>query len=355
MLNTQVTIDQISPFAAGFDAIIDVRSPAEFAEDHIPGAINLPVLDNEERARIGTLYKQVSPFEAKKQGAALVARNIARHIEQACMDKPKDWKPLIYCWRGGNRSGSMTLIMNKIGWAARQLEGGYKAYRQQVLQDLASLPAQLDFRVVCGLTGSGKSRLLAALQTAGAQVLDLEGLARHKGSVLGHMPGQPQPSQKYFDSLLRQALIGFDPARPVFVEAESKKIGNVRAPDGLTERMWQSRCLRLETSHEARLALLREEYPHFIADPGQLEAKLAFLVGRYGKNQIDNWMALAQSGDWDTLVSELLQQHYDPSYSRSMLQHYPHYPVAPLLQVNTLQPDPYPALALAAIAMNTGD
>ncbi len=347
MQNTLVSTAEIGQF----DTLIDVRSPAEFAEDHIPGAINLPVLDDEERARIGTLYKQVSPFEAKKQGAALVARNIARHIEESCLDKPKDWKPLIYCWRGGNRSGSMTLIMNRIGWAARQLEGGYKAYRQQVLQDLATLPAQLDFRVACGLTGSGKSRLLAALHAAHAQVLDLEGLARHKGSVLGHVPGNPQPSQKYFESLLRQALSGFDPAQPIFVEAESKKIGNVRAPDSLIERMWQSRCLRLEASTAVRVQLLCEEYPHFIADPGQLGEKLHFLTARYGKAQIDDWKQMAETGQWDQLVSELLLRHYDPSYARSMLQHYPHYPAAPQLAVDSLAPDPFPVLAQQAIAL----
>ncbi len=347
MLNTLVSTAEI----AQFDTIIDVRSPAEFAEDHIPGAINLPVLDNEERARIGTLYKQVSPFEAKKQGAALVARNIARHIEESCLDKPKDWKPLIYCWRGGNRSGSMTLIMNRIGWAARQLEGGYKAYRQQVLQDLETCPATLDFRVICGLTGSGKSRLLAALQSAGAQVLDLEGLAVHKGSVLGHVPGTPQPSQKYFESLLRQALAGFDPARPIFVEAESKKIGNVRAPDSLIEQMWQSRCLRLEANTAVRVQLLREEYPHFIAEPEQLSEKLRFLTARYGKTQIDAWKHMAEDGQWDQLVSELLEMHYDPSYTRSMMQHYPHYPDAPQLRVDTLEPDPFPALAQQASAL----
>lgn len=348
MQNTLVSTAEIGQF----DTIIDVRSPAEFAEDHIPGAINLPVLDNEERARIGTLYKQVSPFEAKKQGAALVARNIARHIEESCMDKAKDWKPLIYCWRGGNRSGSMTLIMNRIGWAARQLEGGYKAYRQQVLHDLEILPAKLDFRVVCGLTGSGKSRLLAALQDTAAQVLDLEGLAVHKGSVLGHVPGNPQPSQKYFESLLRQALSAFDPARPIFVEAESKKIGNVRAPDSLIDRMWQSHCLRLEASTAVRVQLLCEEYPHFIADPEQLAEKLRFLTARYGKVQIDTWKEMAEKGQWDQLVSELLLKHYDPSYTRSMLQHYPHYPEAPQLTVDSLTPDPFPELAQQAMKLD---
>ena len=145
-----------------FDALLDVRSPAEFAEDHIPGAINVPVLDNTQRAQVGTLYTQVSPFEARKVGATLIARNIAAHIEQHFMDKPKNWRPLVYCWRGGQHSGAMAHILSQVGWPVGQLEGGYKAYRQRVRSELQTLPASFRFRVICGPTGSGKSRLLQA-------------------------------------------------------------------------------------------------------------------------------------------------------------------------------------------------
>src|SRR5437762_4380792 len=162
-----------------FDAIIDARTPAEYALDHIPGAISAPVLDDSERAEVGTLYKRVSPFEAKKLGGALVAKNVARHVEVLFGGKDKTWKPLVYCWRGGKRSGAMAHILREIGWQARTLEGGYRAYRKYVLGELAKLPARVDFRVVHGPTGSGKSRLLGALREAGAQVLDLEELAAH--------------------------------------------------------------------------------------------------------------------------------------------------------------------------------
>lgn len=310
---------------AGFDDIIDVRSPAEFAEDHIPGALSFPVLDNEERARIGTMYKQASPFDAKKAGAALVSRNIARHLEQGLADRPKAWKPLVYCWRGGKRSGAMAHVLAQIGWHAGQLDGGYKAYRKKVLEDLALLPARFQWHVVCGTTGSGKSRLLQALQAAGAQVLDLEDLANHRGSLLGNIPNVPQPSQKYFESLVWSKLHCFDPSRPVYAEAESKKIGNVRVPDSLIEAMWQGQCIRIEATIEQRVTLLKEEYGHFLTDPAALGHKLGFLTELHGKAHIGRWQDMANQGEWDTLVSELLVQHYDPAYTRSTLKHYPHY------------------------------
>ncbi|OJW79430.1 tRNA 2-selenouridine(34) synthase MnmH, partial [Thiobacillus sp. 65-1402] len=227
-----------------FDEIIDARSPGEFAVDRIPGAINLPVLDDAERERVGTLYKQVSSFEAKKVGAALVSRNIARHLETWFADKPKSYRPLVYCWRGGSRSGAMTHILQKIGFAATQLDGGYQAYRRHVVAELERLPALLSYRVVSGPTGSGKSRLLQALADEGAQVLDLEALAAHRGSLLGALPEQPQPTQKSFESAICFALARFNPQRPVFVESESKKIGVLRVPAALIAAMRASPCIR---------------------------------------------------------------------------------------------------------------
>src|SRR5574343_798883 len=233
---------------ADFDEIIDVRSPAEFAEDHIPGAINCPVLDNAQRIEVGTLYKQVSPFEAKKIGAALVSENIARHLKERFLDRPKNWRPLIYCWRGGERSGSMTTIFKAIGWHAGQLDGGYKAWRSHVIAQLEALPQQYRFTVIGGATGNAKTRILQAIGGLGEQVLDLETLACHKGSVLGVLPDQPQPSQKGFENSLLQALSGFDPARPVYVEAESRKIGNLHVPEALIECIRQGECVTVEAS-----------------------------------------------------------------------------------------------------------
>ena len=313
---------------AGFDAVIDVRSPAEYAEDHVPGALSAPVLDNEERARVGTLYKQVSPFDAKKLGAALVSRNIAHHIEERFASMPRAWKPLVYCWRGGKRSGAMAHVLREIGWDAWSIEGGYKAYRRFVIDELATLPGQFSYRVIHGTTGSGKSRLLRSLAQAGAQVLDLEALAAHRGSVLGTLPGQPQPAQKMFETLVWDTLRKFDPARPVFVEGESKKIGQVQVPEALMHAMRASECIVLEAGRATRIALLTGEYRHFFADPAGLYAQLDCLSGLYGEKAIDEWKALAARGDWDELVGRLLDDHYDPAYRRSALRNFAELPRA---------------------------
>src|SRR5438132_12868491 len=281
-----------------YDAIIDARTPSEYALDHIPGAVSAPVLDDAQRAEVGTLYKQVSPFEAKKRGAALVAKNVARHVEDLFGQKDKGWRPLIYCWRGGKRSGAMAHILREIGWPAETLEGGYRAYRRWVVEALATLPAQIDFIVVHGPTGSGKSRFLTALAKAGAQVLDLEAFAAHRGSVLGGLPGEPQPSQKWFESQLLAELEKFDRAHPVFVEGESKKIGELQVPEALMARMRASRCIVLETDLATRVTLLLDEYRHFLADRAALEAQLDCLIALHGRDRIGEWKALAQAGKW---------------------------------------------------------
>ncbi|MBI5889139.1 MAG: tRNA 2-selenouridine(34) synthase MnmH [Nitrosomonadales bacterium] len=314
MQNPRVaTVSQLSDF----DEIIDVRSPAEYADDHIPGAISAPVLDDEQRAEVGTLYVQISPFLAKKRGAALIARNIADHLENIFKDKPKQWKPLVYCWRGGQRSGAMAHILAQVGWSTGRLQGGYKNYRRQVLADLDTLPETLQFRVVCGPTGSGKSRLLRVLHEQGAQVLDLEALAQHRGSLLGNLPDEPQPSQKMFESRLWDALRNFDAQRPVFVEAESKKIGLINTPEALLKKMRASDCLLIEAPVAARVQLLMEDYAHFLADPALLVQRLTPLLPLHGRQVLDHWQQLAEQGNWTELVEKLLIQHYDPAYLRS--------------------------------------
>lgn len=305
-----------------FEEIIDARSPGEFAEDHIPGAINLPVLDDAERKRVGTLYKQVSSFEAKKMGAALVSRNIAHHLESYFTDKPKSYRPLVYCWRGGSRSGALTHVLEKIGFAATQLEGGYKAYRRHVIAELDSLPSCRVYRVVCGPTGSGKSRLLLALANEGAQVLDLEALAAHRGSLLGALPDQPQPTQKSFESAIWSALSRFDPAHPVFVESESKKIGALRVPDALIAAMRASPCIRLEVPLAERVRLLTEDYAHFLTAPETINRQLGYLTSLRGHETIAAWHALVEQHAWPELVAALLDQHYDPTYLRSLSNNY---------------------------------
>ena len=316
-----------------FDGILDVRSPSEFAEDRIPGAINVPVLNDEERVRVGTLYQQVSPFAARKIGAALVARNIAIHLEQHFLDMPKSWRPLVYCWRGGQRSGAMAHVLGQIGWAAGQLEGGYKAFRHHVMEQLRTLPAKFQYRVICGPTGSGKSRFLKALAECGEQVLDLEGLACHRGSLLGNLPGEPQPSQRLFESCLWEALCSFSQDRPVFVEAESRRIGVLDLPDCLLQTMRAGDCVHLEANREARIALLMEDYAHFTREPALLLEKLDQLPSLYGHKTLDEWRQLASTMNWQQLVRGLLELHYDPSYHKSTQANYAQYEQARALQL----------------------
>ena len=314
-----VNVEQVHEF----DTLIDVRSESEFAEDHIPGAINCPVLNDAQRAEVGTIYKQVSAFDAKKIGAALVSENIALHLRQRFHDQPREWRPLVYCWRGGGRSGALAHVLTQIGWHTGRLDGGYKAYRRAVIDALAVLPAKFDWRVVCGVTGTGKSRLLTALHAAGAQVLDLEALAAHRGSVLGNLPGEPQPPQKLFESRVWHALRGLDTSRPVFVESESKKIGMLRVPEALIAAMWAGKPVVLEAPLAVRVALLKEDYAHFLQDAALLAQQLDCLAGLHGREVIAQWNTLAREQRWDELTEALLTRHYDPSYTRAITKHYP--------------------------------
>lgn len=316
---------QILTDLEAYDTIIDVRSESEYALDHIPGAINCPVLYNEERVRVGTLYKQENAFEAKKIGAALVAKNIAHHLESKFLDKPKNWRPLVYCWRGGNRSGSLAHILAKIGWPAIQIEGGYREYRHEVIKQLDELPQQLRFAVICGTTGSGKSRLLTTLADAGVQVLDLEKLAAHRGSVLGGLPDENQPSQKLFESRIWNVLRYCLPNQLLLVESESKKIGNLRVPDLLMEKIRSSECIRLTIDTSQRVKLLIEDYPHLTNDSERLIALLAHLTPLHGHEKMRKWETLAQSGDIATLVESLLVEHYDPAYLKSIGRNFKNY------------------------------
>jgi tRNA 2-selenouridine synthase len=327
-----LSFTDILPQLEEFDTIIDARSESEFALDHLPGAINCPVLNDEERILVGTTYKQVNAFEAKKIGAPLVARNIAHHIETLWQDKPRDWKPLVYCWRGGNRSGSLAHILAKVGWPVVQLDGGYKAYRAYVNDALAN-PPEVQFRVICGTTGSGKSRLLETLEGIGAQVLDLERLAAHRGSVLGNLPDEPQPSQKMFESRIWAKLRHFDLSRPVFVESESKKVGNVRVPDAVMERMRASPCVSLMLSRQNRVRLLMEDYHHFVDDPAALTGQLDHLVQLHGHDKIRAWHELANGGRMPELVDQLLVEHYDPAYLRSIDRNFTQFTQAQVVEL----------------------
>lgn len=322
------SITQIQlPLQQSYSEIIDVRSPSEFAEDHIPNAINLPVLSDPQRVQVGTLYKQVDPFTARKVGAALVSQNIATHLNHHFADKEKNYRPVVYCWRGGQRSRSLATVLAEIGWQVTLISGGYKTYRAYVRQQLEILPAQFNYRILCGPTGSGKTHILRQLQQRGAKVLDLEALANHRGSILGEEWDRrpcPQPSQKYFESQLLQVLQSHQPGTCLWVESESNKIGNIYVPLSLWNQMKQSSGVAIEVPMRDRIQWLLSEYSHLTENPQMLKTKLQPMKSLYGKQKLPEWEQMIDRGDFSALIAQLLESHYDRTYARSIHHCYPH-------------------------------
>ena len=334
-----------------FDTVIDARSPAEFALDHIPGAINCPVLDDDERRIVGTLYKQTGTFEARRVGGAMVAANLAKHLREHFHDRPANWRPLVYCWRGGLRSGSMVMWMRLVGWDAQQLAGGYKSYRHHVVERLATLCPQLDLRVICGATGSAKTRVLHALHARGAQVLDLEQAAAHKGSMLGHLPGVPQPSQKQFETRIVSVLDTIDPARPLYIEGESARIGRLALPLPLVQRLRAADCIEIDATAEARLAYLLRDYAYLGDDREALADVLARLKDLHGKEVVQRWQQWARERALSPLFAELIERHYDPHYARSQARHFKHWAARRVVPAGELTEQGVGALAEALLAL----
>jgi tRNA 2-selenouridine synthase len=310
-----ITLTSLADLAAlGFDEIIDARAPAEYAEDHLPGAISLPVLSDAQRAEVGTIYKRVNPFTAKKLGAALVARNVADHLLGPLADKPGGWRPLVYCWRGGQRSGSFALILSQIGWRVETIAGGYKAWRALVVREVYDTPLRAPLVVLDGNTGSAKTEILNLLPAHGVQVIDLEGLAHHRGSLFGAIG--PQPSQKAFENRLAQALAALDPSRPVVVEAESSKIGNCRLPPEIWKAMTRAPRVALSATPMARARYLTTAYGDMIADSARLVSVIDRLRPAHAQEVIAEWQAMAGAGAYVDLAASLMARHYDPRYAK---------------------------------------
>ncbi len=321
-----------------YDLIIDARSPREYEEDHIPGAINLPVVDNAEFAEVGTLHR-TDPLAAYQLGARYSLMNVARHIEQCVSKYPGKSKILVYCFRGGKRSKVWFDVLETIGYRVEKLKGGWKAYRRWVNEQMAEFPANFRYIVVTGPTGCGKTRLLGALHQAGAQVLDLEGIATHRGSIIGAVPGKKQPTQKMFDSQLLRQLMQFDPSRPVWVESESKKIGQVQLPDALLGAMRKGTTIAVDAPMAQRVQLLREDYAHFEHDPNSLIERLSYLRPLIGGEEFSAWQELADRGAVPELFERLMRNHYDPTYRRSILRNYPAIDASPKVQLEDLSAD----------------
>jgi len=304
-----------------YDMVIDVRSPAEFADDHIEGAINLPSLSDEERVIVGTLYKQTSAFEARKTGAAMMSRNIARHLDTTLKDQPAGFRPLIHCWRGGQRSRAFALVLSEVGWTTHLLEGGYKAYRRDILDRLNDVPPRLKLQIIAGRTGSGKTALLQHLAANGGQILDLEDLAAHRGSLLGQIPGCPQPSQRLFESRLVNALLRLAPDQPIFVESESSRIGNLQIPPALWRQMTTAPLISLDIPVTARAAYLVSVYDRLTTDTTDISRLIEGMVRRHGYEVTAGWQKLMGEADWCGLAEALLSSHYDPAYDQSVSRH----------------------------------
>ena len=306
-------LDAVRIASGRFDDVIDVRAPSEFAEDHLPGAINLPVLDDDQRAQVGTIYKQVSPFDARKLGAALVAANAARHISGPLVDRDGSWRPLVYCWRGGQRSGAFATILQQIGWRVGRIEGGYKAWRALIVARVTA-PVAAPVIVLDGNTGSAKTEILHRLATHGHQVIDLEGLANHRGSLFGHMG--TQPGQKLFEGRLAAALEGLDPGRPVLVEAESSRIGDVILPKAVWQAVANAPRLALRVPVAARADFSARDYGDVAADPGRVQDILRRLAPLHPAERIADWLRLADAAQWRDLAEGLMRDHYDPRYAK---------------------------------------
>jgi tRNA 2-selenouridine synthase len=299
---------------ARFDAVIDVRSPSEFAEDHVPEAINLPVLDDDERALIGTIYVQRSRFEARRLGAAIVARNIASHLDNDLSARPPGFAPLVYCWRGGQRSAAMATVLDQVGWRPTLLAGGYKTYRRTVRARLDETPPCIV--LLSGYTGMAKTAMLSAARSLGAQTIDLERLAHHRGSLLGDIVGEAQPSQKMFESRLAVELAALDPSKPALMESESSKIGDINIPHALWKAMSSAPMIEVRASTGVRAAYLVSAYQDLTSEPDRLVAALARLPGRHGRSTVEVWRGLARDGQYEALAGALMEAHYDPAYLR---------------------------------------
>jgi len=303
-----------------FDTIIDVRSPLEFAEDHIVGAINCPVLSDLERQKVGTIYKKESSFKAKIIGSSLAAKNIAFHIQNNFIEKKGSWQPLIYCWRGGQRSKAFSIVLSEVGWRTNQLKGGYKEYRNQVINFLENIGPKLKITLISGKTGSAKTKILKSIENEGGQILDLEGLANHKGSLLGKIPDLIQPSQKFFESLIFNKIQNLNLKDKIYIEAESSKIGNIHIPKSIWKKMIKSPRIEISANVELRAKFLVSDYDYMCNDPTLINPIIKGLKNRLSKKLFDEWTNLIDKKKWFDLTKSFLENHYDPSYSSNTIK-----------------------------------
>ena len=306
---------QLVDWQARFQLILDARSPAEYATDHLPGARNVPVLSDSQRVEIGILDRQ-DPFAARKRGVCYALENLREFFGSPLLqDLPKQTNILVYCARGGQRSGALATVLSQTGFTVWRLQRGYKTYRAMVLNQLARPLPQPVF-VLHGYTGSQKTRLLLSLAEE-ANVLDLEGCANHRGSLLGLVPGNRQPTQKEFETRVWQAINGFGGTKPTLIEGESRAIGKNQVPNPVWVQMVAGHHLWLDLPRAERVRFILEDYAD-LKDATYLEDRLTRLARYLPKKVIGELGAMAAEGDWRNFVTLLLETHYDPLYRKNL-------------------------------------
>jgi len=309
-----ITLDKALVLRERGALVVDARTPAEYADGTIPGAVNVPLFDNRERAEVGTLYKQEGNAAARRLGVELVSPKIPALIRQVDEALGSAATPvLVFCWRGGMRSRALVDFLNLAGIPARQVTGGYKAFRRHVL-DFFERGDWGRLLVLRGLTGVGKTRLLHALAAEDYPVLDLEGLARHRGSAFGAVGLEAQPTQKAFESLLWDGLRRIAPGGYALCEGESRHIGRLILPKRVHDALQLETSLWIETPMEQRIDIILEDYPAREAQAHLFERPIRALTEKLGKEKVQRLVDHLEVRNWRELVRELMVDYYDPLY-----------------------------------------
>ncbi len=289
--------------------LIDVRSPAEYTYAHVPSALSLPLFNDEERAKVGTIYKQVSPESALLKGLDFVGPKMSGFIKKAIKWSP-DRRVIVQCWRGGKRSGSMAWLLKFAGFDVLTVAGGYKAYRNFILQQFEN--QQIKPIILGGKTGSGKTFILKELAKQGEQIIDLEALANHKGSAFGWIGENPQPSSEQFDNDLYEVFRKIDPTRRVWIENESRSIGSVFIQQGFWNQMRSAPLIHIEVPFDTRVKHLVEGYCQ--TSQADLVASFEKIPKKLGYDQAKKAVEFVQNGDYEAAAAIGLK-YYDKAYN----------------------------------------
>lgn len=314
MTENTIPLEEALELRDGGALFVDARSPSEFEEATIPGAINAPILDDIQRAEIGTLYKEAGNGEALKRGMEIVAPQIPELVETVRrVAGGRETQVVVFCWRGGLRSKALTSFLNLAAIPAVRLEGGHKAFRRYLLEYFENFRNE-KIVALCGLSGVGKTRILKRLEDRGHHVVNLEALANNRGSAFGSIGLPYQPGQKMFEALLWDKLRKVGPEQPIFTEMESRRLGKVSLPPNFFEALNQGRLLWLTASLERRTEVILQEYPDPRLHTERFVRQINSLRKRLGNKIVEHLLDLMERGQWRQLVSELLERYYDPLY-----------------------------------------